>query len=57
MIMNKTYMKPEVEILDVEAQELMAISGDLENGFDLNDADETESIIGNHAREFLFFED
>lgn len=55
--MNKTYMKPEVEILDVEAQELMAISGDLENGFDLNDADETESIIGNHAREFLFFED
>ena len=57
MIMNKTYMKPEVEILDIEAQELMAISGDLENGFDLTDADETESITGNHSREFLFFED
>lgn len=56
--MNKTsYLKPEVEILDVEAQELMAISGDLEQGFDLSDADDTEAGSGNHARGFLFFED
>ena len=55
--MNKTYMKPEVEILETVAEQLMAISGNLEQGFNLEDAEETIETSGNAAREFLFFED
>ena len=55
--MNKTYMKPEVEILETVAEQLMAISGDLEQGFNLEDAEDTNETSGNAAREFLFFED
>lgn len=53
----KTYQKPEVEILDVQAEQLMAISGNLEQGFNLTDAEETGATNGNLARELIFLED
>jgi hypothetical protein len=53
----KTYQKPEVEILETQTEQLMTISGDFENGFDLKDADLTNETSGNLSRELFFFED
>ena len=54
----KTYQKPEGEILDIQAEQLMAISGDLELGdFELKNAEPTDATSGNLARELLFLED
>lgn len=53
----KTYQKPEVEILETQTEQLMAISGDLEQGFNLTDAEETDATSGNLSRELFFFEE
>ena len=53
----KTYQKPEVEILDIQTEQLMAVSGDLEKGFNLIDAEPTDATSGNLSRELLFLED
>jgi hypothetical protein len=53
----KTYQKPEVDILDVMTEEMIAASGLLEDGFDTSSAPETSETSGNLTRELLFFED
>ena len=55
--MNKTYLKPEVEILDIMTEEMIAASGSLENGVDLSSVGETEATSGNLSRELDEFID
>lgn len=53
----KTYQKPEVDILDVMTEEMIAASGLIEDGFDTSSAPETSETSGNLTRELLFLED
>lgn len=53
----KTYQKPEVDILDVMTEEMIAASGLLEDGFDTSSAPDTDATSGNLARELIFLED
>jgi hypothetical protein len=55
--MNMTYLKPEVEILDIMTEEMIAASGPLENGVDLSSVGETEATSGNLSRELDEFID
>lgn len=55
--MNKTYLKPEVEVLNIVNEELMAVSGDFEEGFNLGDAEDTDATSGNLSRELLLIWD
>lgn len=56
--MKKTYQTPEVEILDIMTEEMIAASGPLEDtGVDLSTVGETDATSGNLARELLFLED
>lgn len=55
--MKKIYQTPEVEILDIMTEEMIAASGPLEEGFNLNEVGTTDATEGNLARELLFLED
>lgn len=56
--MKKIYQTPEVEILDIMTEEMIAASGPLEEtGVDLSTVEETEAVSGNLARELMFLED
>ena len=55
--MKKIYQTPEVEILDIMTEEMIAASGPLEDGVDLSTVGETDATSGNLARELLFLED
>ena len=46
----KTYQKPEVEILDVMAEDMIAESL-VENGFNMNNGNETPETSGNLSRQ------
>lgn len=54
--MNKTYLKPEVEILDIMTENMIAAS-DPEDGFNMSTVTETEATSGNLARELDEFID
>jgi hypothetical protein len=53
----KTYQKPEVDILDVMTEEMIAASGAIEEGFNIEEVGTTDATSGNLARELFFFED
>ena len=53
----KTYLKPEVEILDLELTTEMLAGSAIEDGIDLDQAPVTNETSGNLARELLIFED
>lgn len=55
--MKKTYQTPEVEVLDIMTEDMIAASGPLENGFNLSEVEETTETNGNLTRELLFLED
>jgi len=54
--MNKTYLKPEVEILDIMTEEMIAASNP-EDGFDMSKVTGTEATSGNLSRELDEFID
>ncbi len=53
----KTYQKPEVDILDVMTEEMLAGSVAIEDGFNLDEVGTTDETSGNLARELIFTED
>lgn len=55
--MKKIYQTPEVEILDIMTEEMIAASGPLEDGVDLSTVGETEATSGNLSRELDEFID
>ena len=54
--MNKIYQKPEVEVLDIVSQEMIAASNP-EDGFDTGSAPTTDQSSGNLSRELDMFMD
>lgn len=56
--MKKTYLQPEVIWEKMELETMIAASGDIEDGFNLEDAPTTDDIGGNLFRmDFDFFGD
>ena len=47
----KTYQKPEVDILDIMTEEMIAVSPITEQGGNLNDAPTTNATSGNLSRQ------
>lgn len=55
-MMNKIYQKPEVEVLDIISQEMIAASNP-EDGFNTTTVPETNETSGNLSRELDAFMD
>ena len=55
-MMNKIYQKPEVEILDVMSEEMIATSNP-EDGFNMGEVPTIDDTSGNLSRELDLWED